>query len=57
MRRRKTHCYMGHAYTPENTRLYKGRRACKVCRRFNDRLRYRKRGYPKKPKRGQDAAE
>ncbi len=29
---RKTHCYQGHEFTPENTRfLASGRRACRVC--------------------------
>lgn len=29
---RKTHCYRGHEFTPENTRiLASGRRACRVC--------------------------
>lgn len=30
---RKTHCPKGHEYTPENTRLYKGRRNCRSCHR------------------------
>jgi hypothetical protein len=42
MRRRKTHCYMGHEYTPENTKVSKSGRACKTCQRINDRLRFSK---------------
>ncbi|AKL88362.1 HNH endonuclease [Gordonia phage GMA6] len=30
---RKTHCPQGHEYTPSNTYIYKGTRACKECRR------------------------
>lgn len=31
---RKTHCAQGHPYSPENTRLVKGKwRECKTCRR------------------------
>jgi hypothetical protein len=29
----KTHCPAGHAYSPENTRLYRGARRCRTCRR------------------------
>lgn len=29
----KTHCPSGHEYTPENTRLYGGRRYCRACSR------------------------
>ena len=29
----KTHCPWGHEYTEENTRLYRGRRFCRVCRK------------------------
>ena len=37
----KTHCIRGHKYTPENTRIYKGKtRHCRLC----DKLRYRKNG-------------
>lgn len=28
---RKTSCPKGHGYTPENTRLYRGKRYCKTC--------------------------
>lgn len=28
---RKTHCPRRHEYTPENTRLYRGRRFCRAC--------------------------
>ncbi len=31
----KTHCPSGHEYTPANTRLYKGRRFCRMCKRLN----------------------
>jgi hypothetical protein len=30
----KTHCPQGHEYTPENTRLYRGRRYCRACARY-----------------------
>lgn len=33
----KTHCPSGHAYTPENTYHYRGRRYCRACR--DDRVR------------------
>lgn len=29
----KTHCDHGHAFTPENTRIYKGWRICRACHR------------------------
>ncbi len=29
---RKTHCPQGHAYTPENTLLYRDHRYCRACR-------------------------
>lgn len=29
----KTHCPHGHPYSPENTRLYRGRRSCLTCAR------------------------
>jgi hypothetical protein len=37
----KTHCPCGHEYTPENTRLYRGRRHCRACARekFHERKR------------------
>jgi hypothetical protein len=31
--RRKTHCPQGHEYTPENTKWYRGGRACRACAR------------------------
>jgi hypothetical protein len=31
--RRKTHCPQGHPYNSENTRLYQGRRYCKICQK------------------------
>lgn len=30
----RTHCPSGHEYTPENTRLYDGRRHCRACGRI-----------------------
>lgn len=38
--RAKTECKRGHAFTPENTRLVKGGRACKTCELWHTR-RYR----------------
>lgn len=39
----KTHCYVGHEYTPENTLFNsKGYRACKRCARLNGSVRLRK---------------
>lgn len=35
----KTHCRREHEYTPENTRIYQGRRYCKACHAENT-LRY-----------------
>lgn len=35
MHRAKTHCPQGHAYTPENTRAYGGKRFCVSCGRVN----------------------
>ena len=29
----KTHCPKGHEYTPENTKMLKGRRYCRTCLR------------------------
>ena len=35
---RKTHCYMGHPFTPENTSMdYRGFQRCKTCHRANQR--------------------
>lgn len=34
--RRKTHCLLGHAFTPENTRFNRGRRICKTCHRLRE---------------------
>ena len=34
-----THCPQGHAYTPENTYLYKNMRQCKTCRVEHDHAR------------------
>ena len=31
---RKTHCPRGHEYTPENTRISRGKRYCEACRPF-----------------------
>lgn len=33
----RTHCPHGHEYTPENTRVYKGRRFCRECTRIASR--------------------
>ena len=30
----KTHCPAGHEYTPENTRIYRGKRNCRACNRI-----------------------
>lgn len=30
---RKTHCPQGHEYTPENTYIWHGSRACRICRK------------------------
>lgn len=38
----KTHCPNGHAYTPENTYLYRAARYCRECKRVRDRKRYQK---------------
>ena len=35
---RKTHCPSGHAYTPENTRIYRSGRYCKACNRERCRI-------------------
>jgi hypothetical protein len=32
-RREQTHCYRGHAFTPENTYTYRGSRTCRLCHR------------------------
>lgn len=29
----KTHCYLGHEFTPENTYVYRGKRSCRTCQR------------------------
>lgn len=33
----KTHCVRGHAFTAENTRVWKGERICRACQRENTR--------------------
>lgn len=39
----KTHCPVGHPYTADNTKLYRGRRSCRVCSQAaNQRYRQRK---------------
>jgi hypothetical protein len=38
----KTHCPERHAYTPENTYLYQGRRYCRACWTIRDARRRRK---------------
>jgi hypothetical protein len=41
----KTHCPNGHAYTPANSYIYRGRRLCRECRKMaHQRLMERKRG-------------
>lgn len=38
---RKTHCWRGHEFTPENTYISpKGYRTCRACGRIKNRLRY-----------------
>lgn len=32
---RKTHCPKGHPYSAENTRLYRGKRFCRICARLH----------------------
>ncbi|GAA0766001.1 HNH endonuclease signature motif containing protein [Brevundimonas olei] len=36
----KTHCPSGHPYSPENTRIYRGRRLCRECALNSQRARY-----------------
>lgn len=36
----RTHCPQRHEYTPENTRVSKGKRYCRTCGRDSDRRRY-----------------
>jgi hypothetical protein len=31
LQRNKTHCKRGHEFTPENTRLWSGKRICRLC--------------------------
>jgi hypothetical protein len=33
---RKTHCIRGHEFTTENTRTYRGTRACKACKKISN---------------------
>ena len=40
----KTHCPQGHEYTDENTRVYRGKRICKTCKRERNRQARRKDG-------------
>lgn len=35
-------CSRGHAFTPENTRMYRGARTCRECCRILDRARYQR---------------
>lgn len=42
-RQLKTHCYAGHEYTPENTKLdNRDYRFCRTCSRINGRARLQK---------------
>lgn len=42
---RKTHCFAGHEFTPENTYMYKGNRLCRACNLiYATRYYHRKRG-------------
>lgn len=34
----KTHCPVGHEYTEENTRVYRGSRSCRTCKQDRDKL-------------------
>lgn len=36
----RTHCPLGHEYTPDNTRINNGCRSCRDCERQRDRQRY-----------------
>lgn len=33
----KTHCHRGHPFSPENTRIEKGSRVCRECKRISNR--------------------
>lgn len=37
---RRTRCPKGHSYTPENTRIHRGKRSCRACDRDGARARY-----------------
>ena len=39
----KTHCIRGHLFDESNTRIYRGRRSCKICARDACRINMRKR--------------
>jgi hypothetical protein len=43
-RKLSTHCPNGHAWTPENTHVYRGARRCRACRRDQERDRRATRG-------------
>lgn len=36
--RAKTHCKHGHAFTPENTKNYRGQRVCRACKKYAFRM-------------------
>ena len=36
----KTHCLLGHEFTPENTASYRGERVCRICYRARNRKYY-----------------
>lgn len=43
---RKTHCIRGHAFTPDNTQIYRTARICRICsratkRRYKERIKNR----------------
>lgn len=45
MNARKTHCPREHEYTPENTKVHRGRRFCRACARAANRAYYRRRTF------------
>ncbi len=47
LQRAQTHCHKGHEYTPENTRMYRGKRRCKACGRAHSLAQYRQTHTPR----------